>query len=89
VGSRAYRQSEILLWSELIMSDKELDPQKQIAIFMYKGKEVGRIRAAAPNAVRFMDRMVETYGSGNIEYIEGTPDELRTMRMLEGVGLYK
>lgn len=47
-----------------------LDPYKQMCVIYSNGKEVGRIAAAAQNAISYIDEMARNYGSLEIKYEE-------------------
>lgn len=49
-----------------------MDPEKTILVCKYKGKEVGRIPATAPNAEAYMTELARHCGGLDVDYV---PDE--------------
>ncbi len=47
-----------------------LDPHKTILVCKHDGKEVGRVRATAPNAEAYQVELVRHYGHIEVDYEE-------------------
>jgi hypothetical protein len=63
--------------------EKAMDPQRVVCVVMHNGKEVGRVRAAAPHAERYITGLVEHYHSLQVEYVEVSSDVISTMMLVE------
>ena len=69
-----YNAKEIV--KDYVESGKPLDPYKTICVVKHKGKEVGRIPAAAKNAAAYMTELAIHYGGVTVDYEPDTTDGL-------------
>jgi hypothetical protein len=52
------------------INQQPLDPYKVVCVIKHDGKEVGRVRAAAPNAEAKLTELANYYGSITVDYVE-------------------